>query len=49
MAANVDWALLNFMKDWFPIESREKLISNEKEAAKEQAEELGISEGCVIA
>lgn len=45
---NVDWALLNFMKDWFPIESREKLASNEKEAAKEQAEELGMNDGCVI-
>lgn len=36
------------MKDWFPIESKEKLISNEREAAKEQAEELGISDGCII-
>jgi len=46
---NLDWALLNFMKDWFPEESREKLVSNGREAAKEQAEELGMSEGCVIA
>ena len=46
--ANVDWALLNFMNDWFPIESREKLTNNEREAAKEEAEELGMSDGCVI-
>jgi len=47
--SNIDWALLNFVRDWFPVESREKLISNEREATKEQAEELGISEGCIIA
>jgi hypothetical protein len=35
------------MQDWFPNESREKLISNEREAAKEQAEEMGIGEGCI--
>lgn len=40
--ANVDWALLNFMQDWFPIESKEKLKSNEKEAAAEEMEELGL-------
>jgi len=45
---NLDWALLNFLKDWFPIESREKLLSNKREVAKEQAEELGMSDGCVI-
>ncbi|KAG5653773.1 hypothetical protein H0H81_010614 [Sphagnurus paluster] len=41
-AANVDWALLNFMQDWFPVEAREKLLQNEKEAAREELEELGI-------
>lgn len=48
---NVDWALLNFMKDWFPIEAKEKLKQNEREAAREQMEELGFSvedSGCVI-
>ncbi|KAG5645958.1 hypothetical protein DXG03_004750 [Asterophora parasitica] len=39
---NVDWALLNFMQDWFPIEAREKLLQNEKEAAREELEELGL-------
>lgn len=40
--SNVDWALLNFMQDWFPIESKEKLLQNEKEAAREELEELGV-------
>ncbi|KAF8816422.1 hypothetical protein BYT27DRAFT_7077428 [Phlegmacium glaucopus] len=39
---NVDWALLNFMQDWFPLEANEKLLSNEKEASAEELEELGI-------
>ncbi|GLB41102.1 putative SPX domain containing protein [Lyophyllum shimeji] len=40
--SNVDWALLNFMQDWFPIEAKEKLQQNEKEAAREELEELGV-------
>lgn len=48
--ANVDWALLNFMKDWFPIEAKKKLHQNEEEAAQEQLQELGINpQGCIIA
>ncbi|KAH8116989.1 SPX domain-containing protein [Phellopilus nigrolimitatus] len=47
---NVDWALLNFMQDWFPQEATVKLKQNEKEAALEELEELGISDQrCVIA
>ncbi|KAL6303637.1 SPX domain-containing protein [Sparassis latifolia] len=47
--SNVDWALLNFMKDWFPIEAKEKLQQNEKEAAEEDMRELGIDvNGCTI-
>ncbi|KAG1883606.1 SPX domain-containing protein [Suillus subluteus] len=45
---NVDYALLNFMADWFPLESRAKLSSNEREAAKEEIEELGFSVGCRV-
>ncbi|KIJ14853.1 hypothetical protein PAXINDRAFT_169528 [Paxillus involutus ATCC 200175] len=47
---NVDYALLNFMSDWFPLESGEKLRANEREAAQEELEELGLSEslGCPI-
>jgi len=40
--SNVDWALLNFMCDWFPEESALKLRQNEKEATREQFEELGL-------
>lgn len=38
----MDWALINFMKDWFPIEARQKLHQNEKEAAEETMIELGF-------
>ncbi|GJE87004.1 SPX domain-containing protein [Phanerochaete sordida] len=49
--SNVDWALLNFMKDWFPIEAREKLQQNEKEATEEHLQEMGFDpeQGCIIA
>jgi len=47
--SNVDWALLNFMRDWFPQESKQKLHQNEKEAAKEEIEELGLDPQCIIA
>ncbi|KAI5116690.1 hypothetical protein M0805_007511 [Coniferiporia weirii] len=48
--SNVDWALLNFMQDWFPQEAALKLKQNEKEAAREELEELGIDgQGCIIA
>jgi hypothetical protein len=45
---NVDYALLNFMADWFPLESRVKLSANEREAAKEELEELGLTGGCRV-
>lgn len=38
----MDWALLNFMKDWFPLEARQKLQQNEREAAEDQMRELGF-------
>ncbi|PPQ72204.1 hypothetical protein CVT24_002361 [Panaeolus cyanescens] len=49
--SNVDWALLNFMQDWFPIEARDKLKANEKEAANEELAEMGINPdaACIIA
>ncbi|KAH6909921.1 RING-14 protein [Coprinopsis sp. MPI-PUGE-AT-0042] len=48
--SNVDWALLNFMQDWFPVEAREKLKANEREASDEELRELGIdpNKACVI-
>ena len=38
------------MSDWFPVEAREKLQANEREAAQEELEELGFatSPGCII-
>ncbi|KAM5543773.1 hypothetical protein V8D89_002390 [Ganoderma adspersum] len=47
--SNVDWALLNFMKDWFPVEARKKLQQNEHEAAEEEMRELGLDvRACVL-
>ena len=47
-SANVDWALLNFMKDWFPKEAHKKHKANEAEVAKEQMEELGFETQCSV-
>ena len=48
--ANVDWALINFMRDWFPEESSVKLRQNEKEASEEELREMGIDpdEKCIV-
>ncbi|KAJ7621261.1 hypothetical protein FB45DRAFT_839128 [Roridomyces roridus] len=47
--SNVDWAMLNFMRDWFPEEATVKLKQNEREAAQEQLEELGLpEERCIM-
>ncbi|KAJ7597838.1 SPX domain-containing protein [Mycena floridula] len=48
--SNVDWALINFLQDWFPVESRAKLKQNEKEASEEQLLELGLdpNQKCTI-
>jgi len=48
--SNVDWALLNFMQDWFPLEARAKQKQGEKEAAEEQLREMGFdpSQKCII-
>ena len=49
VSANVDWALLNFMKDWFPVEAKKKLQQNEREAAEEEMQELGLDmKGCMV-
>ncbi|KAG9000855.1 hypothetical protein FRB90_011724 [Tulasnella sp. 427] len=47
-SANLDVALMNFMKDWFPKEVRIKAKENGEEANKEMAEELGIDNDCCI-
>ncbi|KAJ7083647.1 SPX domain-containing protein [Mycena belliarum] len=48
--SNVDWAMLNFMRDWFPEESSVKLRQNEQEAAQEQLVEMGIDpdQKCIV-
>ncbi|TFK23078.1 hypothetical protein FA15DRAFT_670919 [Coprinopsis marcescibilis] len=48
--SNVDWGLMNFMQDWFPVEAKEKLKSNEREATEEQLIEMGIDpdRACVV-
>ncbi|QRV78549.1 RING finger protein [Ceratobasidium sp. AG-Ba] len=46
---NLDVGLMNFMKEWFPVETKEKAKANERESAEEQLTEMGISpNGCVI-
>jgi hypothetical protein len=39
--ANLDWALINFMQDWFPLEVKAKHTNNIREATEEQFRELG--------
>lgn len=48
--ANVDWALINFMEDWFPEEAHVKLKQSEKEATEEHLIEMGFdpNQKCVI-
>lgn len=49
--ANVDEALKRFMHEWFPKEVKEKDKENQKEAAQEQARELGMKDAgpdCII-
>jgi len=38
------------MQDWFPLESREKLKMNEKEATEEEMKEMGMDPtlACVV-
>ncbi|KAB5591041.1 RING finger protein [Ceratobasidium theobromae] len=49
--SNLDTALMHFMQDWFPKETKEKAKSNERESAEEQLAEMGINPDapCVIA
>ena len=40
---------MNFMADWFPVESREKLLSNEREANADLAREVGLDgDRCLV-
>jgi hypothetical protein len=48
--ANVDWALQNFLQDWFPVETKVKRKNNEREAGEEELREMGFGERtCTIA
>ncbi|KAJ8508331.1 hypothetical protein ONZ45_g9389 [Pleurotus djamor] len=48
--SNVDWAMLNFMQDWFPKETRAKIKQNENEVLDEQLAELKLDSniGCTV-
>ncbi|KAJ1305396.1 hypothetical protein OPQ81_000411 [Rhizoctonia solani] len=49
-SSNLDVGLMNFMKEWFPKETKEKSDSNDRESAEEQLIEMGINPGsCIIA
>ena len=51
VVGNVDWAMVNFMADWFPIEAKKKMREGELEAAEEEFRELGMDPDwcrCVI-
>ena len=40
---------MNFMADWFPVEAREKLLSNEREATAELAQGFGFDrDECLV-
>ncbi len=41
---------MNFMQDWFPLEAKEKLKANEREASAEELRGLGIDPDapCVV-
>ncbi|KDQ10674.1 hypothetical protein BOTBODRAFT_487385 [Botryobasidium botryosum FD-172 SS1] len=47
---NVDYAVWNFMMDWFPKEAKKKLKANEAEAASEELEAMGFDtqSECVV-
>jgi hypothetical protein len=37
------------MQDWFPVEAKAKLKANEREAAEEEMQDLGIDpHACII-
>ncbi|KAF7304257.1 hypothetical protein HMN09_00827000 [Mycena chlorophos] len=47
---NVDWALLNFMRDWFAEEAAAKQKQNEEEATNEHLREIGLDpdQKCIV-
>jgi hypothetical protein len=48
IVGNVDHALLQFMKTWFPREAKIKQKANEEESLQETIEEFGTDLRCFI-
>lgn len=45
---NLDKAAMEFMRLYFPREVKVKQRENEKEVAREDVEDMGMQEGCVV-
>lgn len=46
---NLDIALMNFMQDWFPTETKVKVKENADEVAREMAKGLGMDGAdCIV-
>ncbi|EJT99655.1 hypothetical protein DACRYDRAFT_55559 [Dacryopinax primogenitus] len=45
---NVDWALLRFMQEWFPGETKVKDAANQRESGEEQLEAMGLNGKCLV-
>lgn len=49
LVGNLDVALMNFMQDWFPKETKLKVKENADEVAREMARDLGMaSADCIV-
>jgi len=47
--SNLDVSLMNFMQDWFPTETKQKLKENADEVARELARDMGMEDaGCIV-
>lgn len=42
--ANLDTDMLKYLQEWFPREIKAKEKANQKEAAREELEEMGLKE-----
>jgi tRNA C32,U32 (ribose-2'-O)-methylase TrmJ len=47
-AANLDQALMLFLKQWFPREVKQKQKDSDREATQEEIEELQLDDRCVV-
>jgi hypothetical protein len=46
--ANLDHAMKLFLKQWFPREVKQKQKESDREATKEELEELELDDRCVV-